>query len=144
MRRAARLVLLSLALAGCRRHPEPVGPDPAQQAALSVDAALQGTWRLASYMPTQPLTGALLAGIQKDRVLARFESNHLRSASPDFTFDRRYRLGPVIGDTFQLFITDEHGVEYRADCRFDGPNRLLFDARTEPWRGSGAVDRVAP
>ena len=136
-----RLWILLLALAGCV-HPRDVGPSADEQARLSVDAALAGTWQLSNYAPTQPMTGALLAAIQTGRVLATFANGHMKSTTPDFTFDRTYRIEPPVGDTFRIWLSDGQGLEYESWARFSGANRLLFDCKNEPWRGTGSIERV--
>jgi len=139
----ALVLTLAVALSGCAQS-HVVGPDQVEQARRTTEAAIAGTWRLTSYNPDQPLTGVLLMGLQRDRLVVTFGQGRMKSATPEFTFDRKYRVEPPITDTFKLWLSDDQGLEYESWARFDGPNRVLFECKTEPWRGSGTLDRVAP
>ena len=140
MRWVATGVLVTLA--GCTPGAHQPEMTPAQQAVMAVDMQLAGTWRLSNYQPDQPLSLAMLLGLQKDRIVVTFQNGHMRSASSLLSFDRKYRLDVTIGETFKIFITDEGGVEYESWARFGQPNQIWFESKTEPWKGQGIRDRV--
>src|SRR5688572_26640072 len=117
MKRAVALAFSACVAAGCRPS-GPAGLSPDQQAAMAIDAQLAGTWKLSNYTPDQPLSLALLLGIQKDAIVVSFLNGRVRSANTVLTFDRRYRIQAVGGETFKLFIADEQGLEYETWGRF--------------------------
>ena len=128
---------------GCARS-KFAGTDPTEQARLFVASGVVGTWRLIDYSPREALASVLSAGLRSQPVILRFDGARARSATSAYTFDRAYRVSAPIGDTFKLWIADEQGVEYESWARFDGPNRVVFECKTEPWRGLGTLDRVGP
>ncbi len=135
--------VLACAVAAC--HPSgPPGMTPEQQAAMAIDAQLAGTWKLSSYTPEQAFSLALLLGMQKDAIVVSFQNGRVRSANTVLSFDRRYRIQSVGGETFKVFISDEQGVEYESWARFGRPDQIWFESKTDPWKGQGTLERVAP
>lgn len=132
-----------LALAACTPGAHQPEMTPAQQAVMAIDMQLAGTWKLSNYTPQQPLSLALLLGLQREAIMVSFQNGHMRNANQSLQFDRRYRIDPPIGDTFKIFIVDEGGVEYESWARFGHPNQIWFETKTEPWKGQGVLDRVA-
>ncbi len=106
-----------------------------------VNQQVAGVWRLMSYVPDEQLSVALLLSMQSDRIVVRFEDNRIKSATSLLTFDRAYRIDSVYDNGFKLFIQEDNGVEYEVFAKLDKTGRLLFEARTAPWRGSGVLER---
>jgi hypothetical protein len=145
MRFSVRLVTLvfAVSLSGCGRPSAPV-VDSNEEALLPVDRAVVGTWRMVSYTPEVPLTGVLLMGLQRAPVVVRFDGCRAKSATPEYSFDRAYRLSPPIGETFKVWIADDQGIETECWARFETPNRIVYEGKIEPWRGVGVLERVGP
>lgn len=143
MRAGPLLLLVAAVVSSACRPAEQPGPDVSELARRGVEAAITGTWKLERYEPEQSLSGALLLAIAPGTVMVRFEGGRIRGASPGLTFDRAYRLDPPLADSFRGWLRDEQGLEYEIWGRFDGSERLLFESRTEPWRGRGSFVRVS-
>jgi len=136
-------LVFAASLWSCGRSSAPVN-DPSEEALLALDGAVVGTWQMVSYTPELPLTGVLLMGLQRAPVVVRFDGRRAKSASPAYSFDRAYRLSPPIGETFKVWIADEQGIETECWARFETPNRIVYEGKTEPWRGVGILARVGP
>lgn len=107
-----------------------------------VNEQIAGVWRLTSYVPDEQLSMALLLGLQSERIVIRFEDNRIKSATAMLSFDRPYRIDSVYDNGFKLFIQEEDtGVQYEVFARVDNTSRLVFQARTAPWRGHGVLER---
>lgn len=113
-----------------------------EQAVRGIDGRLAGTWRLASYTPRQPLSLALLVNLDAERVLVQFQNGRMRNASPQLSYERKYRILPPLGETFKVFVTDETGVEYELSARFSSATEISFECTTAPWQGTGVLQRV--
>jgi hypothetical protein len=136
-----RSFTVALFFCGCAPNWAPeVSPD--ELAVRTIDSQLPGNWRLSKYTPEQPLQAAMLHGLQSEPLVVACDHGHVRNVGGSLIFDRKYRYDPPIGDTFKLFITDEHGQIYESWVRFAGRDRIWFQTKTEPWRGLGVLDRV--
>ncbi|HHH11034.1 MAG TPA: hypothetical protein ENK23_03050 [Sorangium sp.] len=118
------------------------GVDDTEVQKRAVNAQLAGVWHLEHYTPNEQLSVALLLSMQSERIVVRFEGGRVKSANALLTFDRPYRIDSVYDNGFKMFIHEEDtGVEYEVVARFERPGRLLFQARTAPWRGQGVLQR---
>jgi len=132
-------VALAAPIAACGDGtPAARGPDPI----ATVDAKLRGTWRLVDYRPEVPLEPNLkaLIDLQMQSMVVRFEGDHLIAESPTFHWDRPYVLSDVADPMFKLTTTG--GEPYTSSGQFDvDGRRIFFRGESEPWRGSGTLQR---
>ncbi len=140
--------LLALALAACA----PSGPAESptqQQADYRVRAASQlesSSWRLASWVPEQPLEPMLQALLaqQLASMTVRFAQGRVRADSPTVHIDRAYQVADASGPQFVVVTTDDSGGTLRTSAQLsDDGATLNFRGETEPWRGSGTLVRSA-
>ena len=136
---------LAAMLAAC--GPPPPLPTAAATTAIdtrSIDARLQGSWRLQDYRPDVPLEPmlALLLSQQVQTMVITFEAGHLRADSSTLHVDRAYRVTYAAGPYFKLESPDSSGamVESNATMSEDGQS-VAFRTESEPWRGSGTIVR---
>ena len=148
MRKAAAIAALLLggtlgAAGSAACSPGDRSADALEQARREVDQRLSGRWRLVSFTPETPLNPALqtLLAFQSGRLIAVFEAGRVRAEAPGITFDNAYRIQQPEGDKFQIVIIDPQGVSYVSGCQFDDKGRLLFRSWSEPWIGSGVLER---
>jgi hypothetical protein len=150
-RSVARFVLLALLLAAaasCGGSQLSAEAAVAQQAATSQARLVAGPWRLADYRPDvalEPMLKALLAQ-QVRSMVVRFDGRTLSAQSPTVQLLRPYALDNITGLAFSLVSPDIQGggpVRSRCEISDDG-RRITFHAETEPWTGTGALEREGP
>ena len=119
------------------------------QAAASVQSRLvAGPWQLVDYRPAlalDPMTQALL-GQQLRSMVVTFDGQTLRAQSPTISLVRPYTIENAAGPLFDLVSPDvQGGGTLRSHCvlRDDGRG-VTFQAQTEPWNGTGVIERQGP
>ena len=140
---AVALVLVGAFAGGCFGPSRPA-LSPIEQERAALAQRLAGTWRVTSYVPATGLGALLMKTLRAEDLVIEFANGRVRSASSSFALDRQFRLVPLANDSFQMFIVDEQGVEYESLARFDQAGRILFETKTEPWIGSGVLQRQGP
>ncbi len=133
--------VLCLALIGCMPA-NSVGPSADEQAQNSIKDAIAGTWKLSSYKPVQPLNGALLDALTRETLFIQVVGDRVKSKSAYLVADRKFRIEMFGLDAFRVWLSDGQGLEYEAIAHFEGPNRIVFQCKTESWRGPGSFERV--
>jgi hypothetical protein len=134
-------ILVAVLGVGCVGAQRGSAPDPAApiQAVLSA-----GPWRLVDYRPQvalDPMTQALLA-LQVRSMVVTFDGRTMHATSSTLTFERPYVVeGPSIY-AFDLVSPDFGGGYLRSHCEVseDG-RRIVFHAQTDPWNGTGTIER---
>jgi hypothetical protein len=136
--------LASFALSGCGGSQTP--QSAAAQAAESVQSRLlAGPWQLVDYRPAlalDPMTQMLLAQ-QLRTMVVTFDGHTLRAVSPSISLVRPYTIENAAGPIFDLVSPDvQGGGTLRSHCvlRDDGRG-VTFQAQTEPWNGTGVLER---
>jgi hypothetical protein len=88
---------------------------------------------------------ALLAQ-QVRTMVVRFDGQTLNGQSPTLQITRPYTLENVVGLTFDLVSPNLQGGGFlRTQCEMSGDGRrVVFRAQTEPWTGSGVIEREGP
>jgi hypothetical protein len=73
----------------------------------------------------------------------RFDGRMLTAVSPTVNITRPYSLENVAGLAFDLVSPDLQGGGYlRSRCQItDDGRRVTFYAQTDPWAGSGIIER---
>ena len=140
-------VVGAFALGACA----PSGPaaSPAQQQLdyrARTATQLESTpWRLASWVPEQPLEPMLQALLsqQMASMTIRFAQGRVHADSPTIHIDRAYQVVDASGPQFVIVATDESGGTLRTSAQLsDDGATLSFRGETEPWRGSGTLVRA--
>jgi hypothetical protein len=138
----------STACVGCDSS-RPAQSATQEQADYRARAASQlesSSWRLASWVPEQPLEPmfqALLAQ-QLASMTIRFAQGRVHADSPTVHIDRAYQVADASGPQFVVVTTDNSGGTLRTSAQLsDDGATLSFRGETEPWRGSGTLVRVA-
>jgi len=136
------IIALGFAAAGCSSG-SGRGPQAVAQARLEIDRDMAGSWKLASFVPDEPLNPVMSAmlAMQHDQLLVVFERGTVRSSSPTLSFERRYRIEDPQKVPFRVILTDEQGVSYDTLCSFDHAGRLHFQSLSPPWKGQGILTR---
>ncbi len=156
-RRSARVPALALCLGlgagalcpGCE-SPQTAASPVQQQADYRTRAAAQlesSAWRLASWVPEQPLEPMFeaLLSQQLASMTIRFGQGRVHADSPTVHVDRAYQVVDAAGPQFVVVTTDEIGGTLRTSAQLsDDGTTLSFRGETEPWRGSGTLVRVGP
>jgi hypothetical protein len=144
---AALSVTGALASSGCGGSQ--VQPSATAQAAASVQSRLTaGPWQLVDYRPAlalDPMTQALL-GQQLRTMIVTFDGQTMRAQSPTISLVRPYMIESAAGPLFDLVSPDvQGGGTLRSHCvmREDGRG-ITFQAQTEPWDGTGVLEREGP
>jgi hypothetical protein len=141
----ARLLVLVLAVSACG-GPQAQSASPAAQDPVSIQARLAaGPWRLVDYRPElalEPMLQAMLV-LQVRTMIVHFDGRTLSAQSPTLQVTRPYTLDNVTGLAFDLVSPDLQGGGYlRSRCEITGDGRrITFHAETDPWRGSGIIER---
>jgi hypothetical protein len=119
------------------------GAQDVAQARMEIDQRIAGAWRLASFVPDEPLNPVMttILAMQNDQLVVVFERGVVRSASPSLTFERSYRIEEPQKAPFRVVLTDEQGVAYDTLCSFDHAGRLHFQSLSPPWKGRGILER---
>lgn len=104
-----------------------------------------GPWRLADYRPDVPLEPMLqaLLGAQLRTMVVTFDGRTLVASSPTLQITRPYSLQNVVGSEFDLVSPDMQGggvLQSRCLLSPDG-RRITFHAQTDPWLGTGVLER---
>ena len=93
-------------------------------------------------VPLEPMLQALV--VQQVRTMVvRFDGQTLSGQSPTLQITRPYTLENVVGLTFDLVSPNQQGGGVlRTRCEMSGDGRrVAFYAQTEPWTGSGVIER---
>ncbi len=140
-KRGIVLVALILFGSGCGEANTPFDAQAPDAQDTSIDARIDGVWRLTNYIPEKELSPEVLMNMQSDSILVRFEQGTVRSLSSSLQFERKYRIATVRGDTFHLFVEASEGVEVESVCELNDQGTLSFEALTDPWKGRGVLSR---
>ncbi len=121
----------------------------AAQAAQPIQSRLvAGPWRLVDYrpaLPLDPMTQMLLSQ-QLTTMVVTFDGQTMHAQSPTITITRPYTLENAAAPLFDLVAPDvQGGGTLRSHCvmRDDGRG-ITFQAQTEPWNGTGTLEREGP
>jgi hypothetical protein len=124
-------------------------PMTADQMAAPIQARLTaGPWRLVDYrpdVPLDPMTQALLA-MQVHAMVVVFDGRTLRAQSPTLNIARPYTVQNVAGPLFDIVSPDVQGgglLQSRCTIADDG-RHVTFHAQTDPWNGTGYLEREGP
>jgi hypothetical protein len=128
------------------------GPQAQSASAASQDTAsiqsrlVAGPWRLVDYRPAitfEPMLQALLAQ-QIHTMIVGFDGRTLTALSPTAQIRRAYVLENVAGFAFDLVSPDPQGGGYlRSRCQLSDDGRhITFYAQTDPWTGTGVIERA--
>jgi hypothetical protein len=121
----------------------------ADQMAAPIQARLTaGPWRLVDYRPEvalDPVTQALL-GMQVHAMVVAFDGHTLHAQSPTLNIVRPYTVENVAGPLFDLVSPDvQGGGLLRSRCTVaDDGRHVTFHAQTDPWNGTGFLEREGP
>jgi hypothetical protein len=141
----AVLVLALFACGGAQAQ----SPSPAAQETASIQTRLaSGPWRLADYRPNvslEPMLAAMLSQ-QVRTMVVHLDGRTLSAQSPTLQVTRPYLVENVTGLAFDLVSPNPQGGGYlRSRCQMsDDGRRITFYAQTEPWTGSGVIEREGP
>jgi hypothetical protein len=142
------LCVLVVAASACGGSQLPADSAVAQQTATIQARLTAGPWRLVDYRPDlalEPMLAAML-GQQVRTMVVRFDGRTLSAQSPSLQLMRPYTLENIAGPAFSLVSPDVQGggtVRSRCEMSDDG-RRITFHAETEPWTGTGALEREGP
>jgi hypothetical protein len=132
---------------GCGASQPPLSA--AAQAAQPIQSRLvAGPWRLVDYrpaLPLDPMTQMLLSQ-QLTTMVVTFDGQTMHAQSPTITITRPYTLENAAAPVFDLVAPDvQGGGTLRSHCvmRDDGRG-VTFQAQTEPWNGTGTLEREGP
>jgi hypothetical protein len=144
---AAALLAVAGASFSCGGSQPPLSA--AAQAAQSIQSRLvAGPWRLVDYrpaLPLDPMTQMLLAQ-QLRTMVVTFDGQTMHAQSPTIAITRPYTLENAAAPIFDLVAPDvQGGGTLRSHCvlRDDGRG-ITFQAQTEPWNGTGTLERDGP
>lgn len=117
----------------------------AQDTAFVQSRLVAGPWRLADYHPDialEPMLQAMLA-LQTRTMTVRFDGRTLSALSPTLQITRPYTLENVATFTFDLVSPDaQGGGQLRSHCELSSDGRrIMFHAQTDPWTGTGTIER---
>ena len=87
-----------------------------------------------------------LLALQLHAMVVTFDGATLVGQSPTFNLRRPYTLENVTALQFDLVSPDfQGGGTLRSHCTLSDDGRhLTFESVTEPWNGTGALDRDGP
>jgi hypothetical protein len=96
-------------------------------------------------VPLDPVTQGLLS-LQLRTMVITFDGRMLHAQSPTIRLDRPYSIEGVTASTFDLVSPDpQGGGRLRSHCELSGDGRALaFKSVTEPWNGTGNLERQQP
>lgn len=103
---------------------------------------LRGSWLLVEFRPEQQLEPVLasLLSVQIGRLSVFLDGTNLAAQGVGVRANRRYTVDTANGDQFTATIIDEMGMKYAVAGSFVGQD-LAFSSQTQPWRGSGRLQR---
>ena len=140
------IVVASAFLGACGGAQSPQGaPDDAAPIQRVLTA---GPWRLTDYKavdPLDPVTQAILAA-QIRTMVVTFDGTMMHLQSPSLSLVRPYKIKNATGYGFDMVSPDPGGAGglwSHCDLTQDG-RHLTFLAKTNPWNGTGALDREGP
>jgi hypothetical protein len=142
------VLLAGLLSAGCGGSQLSAESAAAQQTATIQARLAAGPWRLVDYRPDvalEPMLQGMLV-MQLRTMIVRFDGQTLNAQSPTLQISRPYTLENVAGPLFTLVSPDiQGGGTVRSRCQISDDGRhITFHAETEPWLGTGAIDREGP
>ena len=146
-------VLLSAGASGLLSSacaPDALAPTSSAVDIASINARLQGTWHLVDFRPDVALEPMLSMWLQnaKGNMSIRFDGGSLQADSTSvafpFHYDRPFSIPQAGGDTFVLTTSTASGDTLTSNCQFTDPNHFQFHSQTEPFQGTGVLERVAP
>jgi hypothetical protein len=137
---------LSIACAACL--PPDRGPAAPDLAAPIQAVLTAGPWRLVDYradLSLDPVTQLLLSQQVRSMVVT-FDGRTMVARSSSLTITRPYVVQNVADATFDLVSPDVQGAgNLRSHCKLsEGGRNLVFHAETDPWSGTGTLEREGP
>jgi hypothetical protein len=107
-----------------------------------------GPWRLVDYRATDPLdpiTQAILAQ-QIRTMVVTFDGTMMRLQSPSLSLVRPYKIKNATAYGFDMVSPDPGGAGgLWSHCELAQDGRhMTFLAKTNPWNGTGALEREGP
>jgi hypothetical protein len=140
---------LSAALSGSCGGSQNQAASPVARDTATIQGRLtSGPWRLADYRPDvslEPMLQAML-GAQIRTMVVSFDGRTLSAQSPTVQVTRPYAVENAAGLQFDLVSPDLQGggtMRSRCELGVDG-RRITFHAQTDPWTGSGVLEREGP
>jgi hypothetical protein len=114
---------------------------PEQKVAHAAER-LRGSWLLVEFRPEQQLEPVLasLLSVQIGRLSIFLDGTNLTAQGVGVRANRQYTVDTAGGDRFTATIIDTMGMKYGVLGSFVGRD-LVFSSQTEPWRGSGRLQR---
>lgn len=139
----AFLLVASLAACGGGK-PATLAPDDTKIAIASIDARIQGDWKLERFVPVQPLGPALdaLLAYQTASLVIHITPKHLAAESPSIHVARTYEIREAMGDRFTVVLYDDQGVPYVSRCDFTPDGAVEVLSESDPWRGTATLRRA--
>jgi hypothetical protein len=141
-------LLVSLGVA-CGGGSPGAAASPSLQDTVSIQTRLvSGSWRLVEYRPDvalEPMLNLLL--LQQVRTMVvHFDGRMLSAQSPSIQFARPYTIENAAGLGFDLVSPDVQGAgPVRSHCQMsDDGRRIAFRAQSDPWTGTGIIEREGP
>lgn len=122
---------------GCAKKPA-ASADPV----VGATDRLQGTWRVASFVPESALEAPLqsLLNAQLGAMTLSFTGAQFSASGPGLNVSGTYKVWNAAADQFSGTIYDSTGVAYRVAGQFQGP-ALDFRSYDAPWKGQGRLVR---
>ena len=138
--------MLGLALAQTACAPPAAQPDTATADLGAANAQIVGSWRLVGYQPDVSLEPTLqgLLALEMQTMTIRFDGRRLLLDSPSIHMNRGYLITRAAGPRFDLVSPDDAGVAIVSSCQFLAPDRVVFEGKTSPWRGTGTLQKIGP
>jgi hypothetical protein len=114
---------------------------PEQKVARAAER-LRGSWLLVEFRPEQQLEPVLasLLSVQIGRLSVFLDGTNLSAQGVGVRANRQYTLDAANGDQFTATVIDPMGMKYAVAGSFVGRD-LAFSSQTQPWRGSGRLQR---
>jgi hypothetical protein len=140
------LRIAAAASAWCACAPQQPALSTAERDIASVQARLTaGPWRLVDYrpdVPLDPITQTLLATQVRTMVIT-FDGRAMHAQSPTFDVTRPYAVQEAAEFVFDIVSPDVQGAGVlRSHCWIDeSGRRITFHAETDPWNGTGVLER---
>jgi hypothetical protein len=147
-RTLARVIVLSAATL-CGACGGAQAPQDAPDQSVPIQRVLTaGPWRLVDYRATDPLdpvTQAILAA-QIRTMVVTFDGTMMHLQSPSLSLVRPYRIKNPTAYGFDMVSPDPGGAGgLWSHCELAQDGRhMTFLAKTNPWNGTGALEREGP